>query len=405
MFDPRALMDPEYAKLRGSDEGFDFQKSLKQEPIAMNWADPYRPNDTVPAHIKKAVIESLNSTAAHYTFPTGDLELCKEVAKRVYKLNGVKIDPQKELTISNGSDSAFAYVMRPFLVPGEQNEVMMPVPSYVHNFCVPPLQGGKSIMIQTSAENDYDLDIEEMERRVTPKTRIFMFTNPNNPTGTVYKRATMEKLADFCIRHNLICIVDQCFEDSVYDGNEYVSMMSLPGMFERTITIGSISKGMGLCGFRVAYIVASKEITDVLHQTAVFVVGATNTMAQAGITAGLRDTRFMEDMRQEWMTRARILGKILDTIPHISYVKPEAGFFFWVDTSFYGTDEEVMRYLVQEANVLVSTGAAYCDPTHIRIIFGTLQDREECIHAVELIKEALERHPKNRVCSASAEKQ
>lgn len=396
MFNPRDLMDKEYAKQRGTGSGFDFQKTLTKEPIAMNWADPYRPNDTVPPHVKKAVIDSLNSTAAHYTFPTGDFELCDEVAKRVYRLNGVKIDPRRELTISNGSDSAFAFVMRPFLVPGEENEVMMPVPSYAHNFSVPPLIGGKAVMVPTRQEDNYDLDMEEFEKRVTPKTKMVVFTNPNNPTGTVYKRETLEKLADFCIRHNLICVVDQCFEDSVFDGHEYVSMMSLPGMFERTITIGSISKGMGLCGFRVAYIVASAEITDVLHQTAVLFIGATNTMAQAGVTAGLRDTRFMEDMRQEWMIRAKVLGEILDATPHISYVKPEAGFFFWVDVSFYGTDEEVMRYLVQEANVLVSTGAGFTDPTHIRIIYGTLQDRDECIRAVTLIKEALERHPKNK---------
>ena len=166
-------------------------------------------------------------------------------------------------------------------------------------------------------------------------------------------------------------------------------------MWERTITIGSISKGMGLCGFRVAYIVASESITDVFHQTAVLFIGATNTMAQAGITAALKDTRFMEDMRQEWMIRAKVLGDILDTIPHISYVKPQAGFYFWIDISYYGTDEEVMRYLVKEANVLVSPGAGFTDPTHIRIIYGCLKDRSQCIAAVEAIRDALLRHPKN----------
>ena len=389
MFDPRSLMAKEYAVLHGDGSGFDFQKTLTKEPIAMNWADPYRPSDTVPPHVKQAVIESLNTMAAHYTFPTGDFALCDAVAQRVWEKNHVHINPRTELTISNGSDSAFAFVMRPFLIPGEDNEVMMPVPSYAHNFAVPPMIGGKSVMVPTYQENGYNLDIAEFEKRVTPKTKLVILTNPNNPTGTVYSRASMEKLADFCIRHNLICVVDQCFEDSVFDGNTYTSMMELPGMWERTITIGSISKGMGLCGFRVAYIVASESITDVFHQTAVLFIGATNT------TAALKDTRFMEDMRQEWMIRAKVLGDILDTIPHISYVKPQAGFYFWIDISYYGTDEEVMRYLVKEANVLVSTGAGFTDPTHIRIIYGCLKDRSQCIAAVEAIRDALLRHPKN----------
>ena len=396
MFDPRKLMDKEYSKLGLDGDAMDFQKTLKKEPIAMNWADPYRPNDTVPQHVKDAVIESLNTMAAHYCYPTGDLELAKAVAERVEKKNGVKVDYMKNITISNGSDSAFNFTMRPFLVPGEENEVLMPVPSYAHNFMVPPLMGGKSVMVPTKAEDGYDLDIDEFEKRVTDKTKIVVLTNPNNPTGTCYKRETLEKLADFCIRHDLICIVDQCFEDSVFDGHEYVSIMALPGMFERTITIGSISKGMGLCGFRVAYVVASEEITKVLHAIAVIFIGATNTMAQAGITAALKDTRFMEDMRQEWMARAKILGDILDTIPHIKYVKPEAGFYFWVDVSYYGTDAEVMKYILEEANVLVSGGAMFTDPTHIRIIYGCLQDREECINAMLAMKDAFLRHPKNQ---------
>ena len=110
MFDPRKLMAKEYAVLHGDGSGFDFQKTLTREPIAMNWADPYRPSDTVPPHVKAAVIESLNSMAAHYTFPTGDFALCDAIAERVEKKNGVKINPRTELTISNGSDSAFACV-------------------------------------------------------------------------------------------------------------------------------------------------------------------------------------------------------------------------------------------------------------------------------------------------------
>ena len=86
----------------------------------------------------------------------------------------------------------------------------------------------------------------------------------------------------------------------------------------------------------------------------------------------------------------------MDSTPHISYVKPEAGFFFWIDVSYYGTDREVMQYLVEEADVLVSTGSGFTDPTHIRVIYGCLQDRQECINAVERIKAALERHPRNR---------
>lgn len=396
MFNPRELMNKVYKDKTSRGSSFAFQQDLKDKPAAMNWADPYRPDDTVPPHVKEAVIKSLNSNAAHYCFPSGDLQLREAFAKYVRTKTGVNVDARKNIIVTNGSDTSFVYTMLPFMEPGECNEIMMPIPSYAHNFTVPPLVGGKSIKIPTKPENDFDLDIEEFEKRVNPKTKMVIFTNPNNPTGTVYTRSTMEKVADFCKRHNLICVVDQCFEDSVFNGYEYTHMMTLPGMFERTITINSISKNMGLCGFRVAFVVAPEEITDVLESVAVIFLGATNTMAQAGILAALEDTQFVEDMRQEWMARAKILGEILDTIPHIKYVKPQSGFFFWVDISHYGTDQEIVRYLAENANLLVSTGGGFEDPTHIRIIYGALQDRQECIDAIKRMKDALEKHPKNK---------
>ncbi len=372
MFSVRSLMDPAYATKTVKGNVFSFQMSLQKQPTAMNWADPYRPNDTVPPHIKEAVIKSLNSNAAHYCYPTGDIELCAEIAKRVHRLSGVAVDPAKNIIVTNGSDTAFAYVMRPFLVPGEYNEVLVPAPPYVLNFETPPLLGGKTVVVPTREEDGFDLDMTVFEKRVSAKTKIVILTNPNNPTGQVYKKETLQNLADFCIKHNLLCVVDQCFEDSVFDGNEHTNFMALPGMFERTISISSFSKGMALCGFRVAYVVVPEDVGDVLRATAVSGIGATNTMAQAGVLAVLRQPDFIEDLRQEWMARARILDEILETIPHISYVKPRAGFFFWINTSYYGTDEEVTDYLVQAANVLVSPGRRYASDQHIRLIYGAL---------------------------------
>lgn len=395
MFNLQDLMDPVYYPMTKAADSFSFQMSLKNKPDEMNWADPFRPDDVVPPHVKQAVVESLNSTAAHYTFPIGDAELRREVAKRVKRVNGLDVDPDKNITISCGSDNLFAFVMRPFLTPGENNEVMMPIPSYAHNFAVPPLIGGVCIEVPTYEEDGYDLRIEEFEKRVTPRTRIVIITNPNNPTATVYKRETLERLADFVKRHNLIMVVDQAFEDTAFDGHETVNIAALPGMQERTILLGSLSKGMALCGFRVAYVVAPDAISRMLQSCAVLFLGAPNTMAQAGAVAALKDSAFVEGYRQEYMARAEILGEILSTVPHITFRKPEGGFFFWINTSWYGTDEEVVAYLAKEANVLVSAGSMCNDPNCIRLIYGALKDRAACIDAVKRIKAALEKHPRN----------
>ena len=393
-FDVRHLLDAPFVPMAEPQE--EVPASSDTHPLQMNWADPFRPDDVVPDHVKAAMIRCLNTSAAHYTYPTGDPALLREVANRVKRINGLDANPERNILISGGSDNLFFFVMRPFLIPGERNEVMMPIPSYSHNFTVPALMGAVSVEVPTYAEDGYDLRMEEFEKRVTDKTRIVVITNPNNPTSTVYRRETLEKLADFVIRHDLILVVDQAFEDTVYDGHEMCCIAGLPGMAERTILLGSISKGMALCGFRVAYAVASETITRIFKECSVFFLGAPNTIAQAGAIAALQDCSFVENYRQEYMERSKILSDILETVPHISFQRPESSFIFWVDVSWYGTDREVAAYLAKEANVQVSSGSMCGDPTHIRIIFGVSKDRQKVIDAILRIKEALERHPKNQ---------
>ena len=132
-----------------------------------------------------------------------------------------------------------------------------------------------------------------------------------------------------------------------------------------------------------------------LQSISVFFLGAPNTIAQAGALAALRNDGFIEEYRQEYMARAKAIAAMLDETPHVSYVMPQGGFFFWINTSWYGTDQEVVEYLVQEAGVLVSGGSMCADPDHIRLIFGALKDREACLNNVRKIVEALKRHPKN----------
>ena len=132
----------------------------------MCWADPFFPDYSLPDHILDATVKSLETNGAHYTLPIGDKELREEIAKRVKRVNGLNIDPGKNITVCCGSDAAFIFSMRPFLVPGEFNEVLIPTPSYANNFGIPPLAGGVTVTVPTFAEDEYDLRIEEFEKRL-----------------------------------------------------------------------------------------------------------------------------------------------------------------------------------------------------------------------------------------------
>lgn len=395
MFDAAKRMNPRYVPFTAAPDEFQQQRDAKTAPTEMNWADPFRPDCKIPQHIKDAVVESLNTDASHYTFPLGRQDLREEIARRLNNRYGLHLDATKNITVSGGSDNLFAFSLLPFLTPGEDNEVMTLTPSYSHNQNVPNLIGGKAVLVPSYPEDNYEIRIEEFEKRVTDKTVAVMLVNPNNPTGTVYSRKSMEALAKFVQEHDLVLIVDQAFEDTVYDGEELTCPAALEGMADRTVIFGSISKGMGLCGFRVAYIVAPDVISRVYQSTAVLILGAPNTMAQAGALAALRSCDFVEDYRREFMTRAQTLGAILREIPHISFRMPQSGFFFWVDISYYGKDSELVTYLLKEANVLVSGGSMCGSDKHIRIIFGTLGSMDACVDAFRRIRDAMLRHPNN----------
>ncbi len=153
--------------------------------------------------------------------------------------------------------------MTVFLNPGD--EVLVPDPSYPSNFLNPKLMGAVPVPVPLDKKNGYQFDMAAFEQAVSPRTKMVLFTHPNNPTATVFRRKGLEALAEFVIRHDLILVVDQAFEDMIFDGVEFVSPASLPGMWERTVTVCSISKGMGLSGLRVGYIVACDAFMDVYY--------------------------------------------------------------------------------------------------------------------------------------------
>lgn len=256
--------------------------------------------------MKRATLAGLeDGTSAHYTMPIGNMELKMELAKSFKAFNHLDVDPERNIIITPGSDAGLMFAMMPFIDPGD--EVMVPDPSYPNNFLNARILGGVTVPVPLREENGYQLEIEEFEKRLTPNTKMIVLTNPNNPTTTVMRRESLEKLAQFAVKNDLIVVCDQAFEDSVYDGVEFVTLASLPGMWERTVTVCSISKGMALSGYRVAYIVADDHIMDVYYGSAVSVIGATNTASQLGAIAALKDASFLEEYNRIFDRRRKIV--------------------------------------------------------------------------------------------------
>lgn len=372
-----------------ADVGSSYTDLAKEGVDLMGWADPFTPDFSLPDHVLDKAVEVLRGPlAAHYTAPSGNEELKAVIAERLAERNHLHVDPKRNILITPGSDSGLFYAVFPFLEPGD--EVLVPSPSYPNNFTNVTLNNGVLVPIILKEEEGYQLDIHEFEKHVTKKTKMVILTHPNNPTTTVYNRKSLEELSQFVIRHDLILVCDQAFEDFTYE-NEMITPASLPGMFERTITVFSASKGMGFSGFRVGFNVCSDVFMDAMLAAAVSVLGATNTMAQIAMIEAYKDTSFMDVFEKAFDNRRKKAYEIINSIPNVHMLMPESGFLCWVDVSKLGSSKEIYQYLIKEAKVACNEGSFYGPggEGHLRIVLGIYRDDEKVYDALYRIKEAL----------------
>ena len=378
-----------FDKVEKADVGDSYQKMEKEGIALMGWADPFMPDRSMPEHIQKALIEAIkDESSPHYTAPIGSSELKVKIAEKLEKQNHLKVNPLRNILITPGSDSGLYFSILPFVHDGD--EVMIPCPSYPNNFLDVKIMGGVPVPVSLKEENGYQIDADQLESSYSPKTRMVLLTHPNNPTTTVYSRESLKALCDFVIKHDLILVVDQAFEDYTF-GKEMITPASLPGMFERTITVFSFSKGMGLRGLRVGYIVCSDEIMDTMYANAVAVLGATSTAAQKGVLAAYDDLSFMQEFRDAYDFRRKEAYRILNSIPNVSCLMPESGFLCWVNVAKLGKSSDIVGYLLKHAHVSVNDGINYGPggEGHFRIVLGVYRDNQKVVDALLRIKEAL----------------
>ena len=378
-----------FTAVEKADVGSAYQEMEKQGVALMGWADPFMPDASMPKHVEQALIDAIrHPSAPHYTAPIGSSQLKAKIAEKLKTKNHLLVDPERNILITPGSDSGLYFAILPFIEDGD--EVLIPSPSYPNNTLNIEIMGGCVVPVPLHPETGYQLEAELLEQNVSEKTKMIVLTHPNTPTTTVYNRQSLEILRDFVLRHDLILVCDQAFEDFCYE-NEMITPAAMDGMFERTVTVFSFSKGMGLSGLRVGYLVCGDEIMDSLYANAVSVLGATNTACQKALIAALEDPSFMQEFERAFDVRRQAAEKILNSIPNVHADLPQSGFLCWVDVSRLGDSSQIVQYLVKHAQVAVNDGKNYGPggEGHLRIVLGVYRDDAKVIAALERIKAAL----------------
>lgn len=356
------------------------------------WADPFAPDASLPQSLRAALHGAIEDDALeHYALPIGMRELREALARKLATKNGIVADPSRDILVTPGADSGLFLCMMALLNPGD--EVLIPEPGFPAAFSNCEILGATPVPVRMTAQSGYQIDIAELERALTSRTKMVFIAHPNNPTGTVFRESVLRDLARFVVENDLLLLCDQAFEDHIFDGIDFVSPAALPGMGDRTVTVFSFSKGYGLSGFRVAYIHACAEIMDVLYGNVTTVCGATSTLAQKLALAALADDDLLRAFHDKHDRRRRLLFDALSDVPGVRMSLSESGILSWIDVSELGTSAEVVDHLLRNANVLVNDGTAYGPhgAGHLRLVHGCLLDDGHAAAVYERIRSALMR--------------
>ena len=342
------------------------------------------PDFDTPWHIREEGIYSLEKGRTFYTSNAGLKELKIEISRYMDRKFHLDYDYNHEIIVTVGGSEAIDIAMRAMIDPGD--EVLIPQPSFV---CYPPcalLAGGKPVVIELKEENEFRLTAEEVLAAVTPKTKILVLPFPNNPTGSVMEKKDLEEIAKVVIDHDLFVISDEIYSELTY-GSSHVSIASLSGMQERTITINGFSKSYAMTGWRLGYACGPKEIIEQMLKIHQFAIMCAPTTSQYAAVEALKNgDGDVEKMRQEYDGRRRYLLHRLREMG-IECFEPYGAFYMFPNIKQFGmTSEEFAKQLLEKEKVAVVPGTAFGESGEgfLRISYAySLEDLKAALGRIE----------------------
>jgi aspartate aminotransferase len=353
------------------------------------------PDFDTPDHVKQAGKKAIDDNYSHYTPVAGYADLREAVCTKLKRDNNLEYKPEN-IIASTGAKQSLANVILAVVDIGD--EVIIPTPYWVTYSELVRLADGKPVFIQSSLESDYKITPQQLEAAITPKTRLFMFSSPCNPSGAVYSKEELKGLAEVFEKHpDLLIISDEIYEYINYKG-KHESIAQFPGLKDRVIIVNGLSKGFAMTGWRLGYIAADPAIVKGCEKLQGQLTSATCSITQrAAIDALTGDLTPSREMLKAFTERrARILG-LLKEIPGVACSEPDGAFYVFpkVDAYFGKKDgdavianaDDLCMYLLNTAHVSTVTGTAFGEPTCIRMSFANSMTNIE--KALARVKDAL----------------
>ncbi len=341
-----------------------------------------QPDFVTPTVIRNAAVRSLEEGHTYYTSNYGIIELRNAISRNLQKRYGVYYEPANEIIATAGTSEGQAIVMEALLDIGD--EVLCPDPHYVAYPASVTLADGVFVPVPTYQESGFKVAAEDIEERITPRTKVIMLGYPANPTGAVMDREDLLAVADVARRHHLFVVSDEIYDRLVY-GMEHTCFASLPGMRERTILIGGFSKAYAMTGWRIGYIAGRADLIEAIMKAHQYVMMSAPTIAQyAALEALVNGEEDVRGMVAEYDRRRRLIVNGFNSIG-MKCFEPRGAFYAFPSVGITGlSDDAFAAELLMEERVAVIPGSAFgeCGVGHVRACYA---------QSYELIEEALER--------------
>ncbi len=318
-----------------------------------------QPDFVTPWHIRDVAIRSLENGETYYTSNSGLAELRGEISKYLERRFELKYDAGDEVIVTIGGSEAIDLALRAVINPDD--EVIIPVPSFVCYGPITEMACGKPVFVDTYEKDKFKLTPENLKKAITPKTKMLVLPFPNNPTGAIMTREELEGIADVIRDTNIIVLSDEIYAEMTY-GRKHVSFASLPEMRERTIVVNGFSKAYAMTGWRMGYVAAPREIVKQMHKIHQYAIMCAPTTSQyAAIEALKNGDSDIVMMTEEYNRRRRFIVDGLRKIG-LSCFEPEGAFYVYPNISGFGlTSEEFCERLLYEEKVAIVPGTAFGD--------------------------------------------
>ena len=346
------------------------------------------PNFNTPSPIKAATQKAIEENFTHYTSNRGFPGLRTIIAKMMEQTTGTAYDPETEIIVTSSGAEALNNAIHAFV--GQGDEVIIPTPAFVSYKNLVKFTGAEVVEVPLSPKECFRLDAKAIQAKITPKTKMIILNNPNNPSGAVYTREDLEAVAKLAVEHDLLVLSDEMYSRLVYDGAEFVSVTSLPGMRERAIVVSGFSKSYAMTGWRLGYLIADKALVSTMLKVHQYSTTCSPTFIQKGLVDSLEDPQTekeVQDMLAAFAQRRKAILAGLEKIPGLTPITPRGAFYVTVDVSATGMNGmDFATRLLEEKYVATVPAAAFDGDTAnlIRISYAASdEDIQEGLKRLE----------------------